>query len=196
MVILAWCEVLDILPSLNLLFSRFYVFYLWHSKANQKQWFNSIFKWIALQNFSHYRNRRSNKHGVLKRSNCRLYLSKTFLSRQILWDCSLPLPFLKNRWHFTISQRFFPKCRWSKYKSVWHIFIRLIDKYGLKWFLTWASYHNIAKPSRNKKTISPFLCTKMPKKIRKINSLGANPTKWSNTLKQFVGILWDWRLKG
>ena len=31
------------------------------------------------------------------------------------------------------------------------------------------------------------------------NFLSANPTKWSNTLKQFVGhltILWDWRLKG
>ena len=40
-----------------------------------------------------------------------------------------------------------------------------------------------------------------------INPLGANPTKWSNTLKQFIGkslqniwvyliILWGWRLKG
>ena len=40
-----------------------------------------------------------------------------------------------------------------------------------------------------------------------MNPLSANPTKWSNTLKQFVGIsrqivcvcliiLWDWRLKG
>ena len=39
------------------------------------------------------------------------------------------------------------------------------------------------------------------------NPLSANPTKWSNTLKQFVGycrrivsvcltILWGWRLKG
>ena len=38
-----------------------------------------------------------------------------------------------------------------------------------------------------------------------INSLSANPTKWSNTLKQFVGkiltnclsliILWGWRLR-
>ena len=39
------------------------------------------------------------------------------------------------------------------------------------------------------------------------NPLGANPTKWSNTLKQFVSnsrrivwvcliILWGWRLKG
>ena len=41
----------------------------------------------------------------------------------------------------------------------------------------------------------------------KLNPLSANPTKWSNTLKQFVGcwrrlvlacltILWGWRLKG
>ena len=40
-----------------------------------------------------------------------------------------------------------------------------------------------------------------------LNPLSANPTKWSNTLKQFVGnlptnclsvfdILWGWRLKG
>ena len=40
-----------------------------------------------------------------------------------------------------------------------------------------------------------------------INPLSANPTKWSNTLKEFVGnsqriicarltILWDWLLKG
>ena len=33
-----------------------------------------------------------------------------------------------------------------------------------------------------------------------INPLSDNPTKLSNTLKQFVGvcltILWDWRLKG
>ena len=31
------------------------------------------------------------------------------------------------------------------------------------------------------------------------NFLSANPTRWSNTLKQFVGhltILWDWQLKG
>ena len=43
--------------------------------------------------------------------------------------------------------------------------------------------------------------------LRFFNPLRANPTKWSNTLKQFVGnsrqiawvcltILWDWRLKG
>ena len=40
-----------------------------------------------------------------------------------------------------------------------------------------------------------------------LNALSAKPTKWPNTLKQFVGnsrrivwvyltILWDWRLKG
>ena len=26
------------------------------------------------------------------------------------------------------------------------------------------------------------------------NSLSVNPKKWSNTLKQFVGNLWYWRL--
>ena len=42
--------------------------------------------------------------------------------------------------------------------------------------------------------------------VSDINPLSANPTKWTNTLKQFVGccprivwvcltILWDWRLK-
>ena len=35
----------------------------------------------------------------------------------------------------------------------------------------------------------------------RINPLSANPTKWSNTLKEFVGfyrriVLWGWRLKG
>ena len=44
-------------------------------------------------------------------------------------------------------------------------------------------------------------------KMRDVNPLSANFTKWSNTLKQFFGfcrrtvsacliILWDWRLKG
>ena len=36
-------------------------------------------------------------------------------------------------------------------------------------------------------------------KSNEVNPLSANFTKWSNTLKQFVGklpILWDWRLKG
>ena len=44
-------------------------------------------------------------------------------------------------------------------------------------------------------------------KYATFNTLSAKPTKWSNTLKQFVGrirrmvwvcltILWDWRLKG
>ena len=35
--------------------------------------------------------------------------------------------------------------------------------------------------------------------VKAFNFLCANPTKWSNTLKQFVGhltSLWDWRLKG
>ena len=29
-----------------------------------------------------------------------------------------------------------------------------------------------------------------------VNPLSANPTKWSNTVKQFVGNLSNWRLKG
>ena len=44
-------------------------------------------------------------------------------------------------------------------------------------------------------------------KVNDVNPLSANPTKWSNTLKQFVGktwrivwvcstILWCWHLKG
>ena len=47
---------------------------------------------------------------------------------------------------------------------------------------------------------------KMCKNLFQVNLLSANPTKWSNTLKQFVGksqrtvqvcltILWGWRLK-
>ena len=38
--------------------------------------------------------------------------------------------------------------------------------------------------------------------VNLFNPLSANTTKWSNTLKQFVGetvcvtTLWDWRLKG
>ena len=39
--------------------------------------------------------------------------------------------------------------------------------------------------------------------VMKLNPLSANPTKWSNTLKQFVELfecvlttLWGWRLKG
>ena len=50
------------------------------------------------------------------------------------------------------------------------------------------------------------LCLNLAKKCN-LNSLSANPTKWSNTLKQFAGnirridwvyfiILWEWCLKG
>ena len=37
------------------------------------------------------------------------------------------------------------------------------------------------------------------RQYHRIILLSANPTKWSNTVKQFVGnltVLWDWRLKG
>ena len=35
----------------------------------------------------------------------------------------------------------------------------------------------------------------LPVTFSSFNPLSANITKWSNTLKQFVGSLWDWRLK-
>ena len=52
-----------------------------------------------------------------------------------------------------------------------------------------------------------YVQVKLNKLWVKVNPLSADPTKWSNTLKQFVGnsqqivwmcltILWNWRLKG
>ena len=82
--------------------------------------------------------------------------------------------------------------------------------------------HSMDPSNKNSKLIITFLCivggVSISKFLNKggvycgcfliiINPLSANPTKWSNTLKQFVGesrwivwvcltILWGWRLKG
>ena len=65
---------------------------------------------------------------------------------------------------------------------------------------------NFGESARNDEIIllkvSPLILRGNKKKD--VNPLSANPTKWSNTSKQFVGnlptncltILWGWRLKG
>ena len=64
---------------------------------------------------------------------------------------------------------------------------------------------------RSIKTSTWLICEEgeifLKRSYKSVNPLSAKPTKWSNTLKQFVGnsrrifwvhltILWGWRLKG
>ena len=84
------------------------------------------------------------------------------------------------------------------------------------WATSFSKFYHFRKTKKQKKIEK----SKSSKQYRKgiflqrlksswlfLNSLSANPTKWSSTLKQFVGnsrrivwvcltILWGWRLKG
>ena len=81
-------------------------------------------------------------------------------------------------------------------------------------FVTWnpksLRYHVFVKVlfgAKGYKNITNFCCKNNHERNWDLIPLSAKPTKWSNTLKQFVGksrrtvwvclnILWDWRLKG
>ena len=99
----------------------------------------------------------------------------------------------------------------KKFESISSYFSTLCMK-GVNWSCNiYITLHVLSVRYFSKKAVIHFLgqgCIRFVStwNKRKVNPLSANPTKWSNTLKQFVGnsrrivwvcltILWGWRFK-